>query len=76
MISFRSGITSEPIHHRVVSIDVENRTVTTKGDTVTSSETSSFDDVVGKVPHHRIHGIVFLKAVQRFLPHDTYLFTS
>ena len=49
VISFRSGIASEPIHHRVVSIDAENRTVTTKGDAYTTTETSSFDDVVGKV---------------------------
>ena len=49
VISFRSGIASEPIHHRVVSIDAEKRTVITKGDSYSTTETSSFDDVVGKV---------------------------
>lgn len=50
VIGFRSAIVGgNNIYHRVISVNEDQRTFTTKGDNASSSETVSFDNVTGKV---------------------------
>ena len=65
VIGFYSPSLDGNIYHRVVSIDKENRTFTTKGDANFTSEYVSFDEangIVVNVNHPAGEAVTFVKA--------------
>ncbi len=64
VIGFYSPLVNGNIYHRVISIDKDNRTFTTKGDNASATETVSFDNVNGivvNVSHPMGEAVVFVK---------------
>ena len=49
VVGFNTAIASEPVFHRVVSIDTERQVIITKGDAMNVTDTVPFGNVVGKV---------------------------
>lgn len=70
VIGFRSALVAGNVHHRVIAVDEEKGTFTTKGDNAHSTETVPFGNVEGKVvnvSHWAGEAVLFIKQNLLFI---------